>query len=281
MVVPERRGYEAGVGRFRARARSERPEHDRSPMVQELIARLAFGATQVPYDGKDVLDYGCGTGAALEWLRDHAKPRRMMGLDVSPGAIAFARERDPGLDFRVLDVEGEPPATERFDVALCFEVLEHLHRPDQALQHLATRLLRPDGVLLASTPNRLVFSAGMEPSPINRTHIHEMDAAELRSLLERRFRTVDLLGMRFRDPARMAAHARSVRRACEGYRLLREWWWNPFVSRLYRWVVRGGAWDLAFGRQYRTWSADDFEFTRDDLERAIWFYAIARNPVQD
>ena len=279
MSSSERTGYEIDVGRFRARANAGRPEDDPSPMVQELIARLAFGAERAGFDGRDILDYGCGTGAALEWLRTRHHPGRMLGLDASPGAIRFARERYPGIAFEVLDIEGvSAGAAREWDVALCFEVLEHLHHPDRALERLATRYLRPDGVLLVSTPNRLVFSGGMEPSPINRTHIHEMDAGEFRSLLERWFEGVEIFGMRFRDAARMAAHARAVRRACEGYRALGEAWWNPLVSRGYRWVLRGGALDLVLGRQHRRWRAADFEFTPAEPERAIWSYAVARRP---
>jgi SAM-dependent methyltransferase len=276
---PVRTGYEAVPGRFQAVPHTGRLEDDPSPMVQELIARLQFTAAHVPLEGRNVLDYGCGTGVALAWLRARGYLGTLVGLDVSDGAIAFATQRYPEIDFRRLDLaRPAPDLAGAFDVALCFEVLEHLHDPDQAIAHLARHYLRQDGILVATTPNRLVFSGGMEPSPINRTHVHEMDVDELRDRLGRWFEEVEVWGMLFRDPARMAAHARSVQAACAGYRRMGERWWNPWLNRFYRWVLRGGAWELMRGRDFRRWSAGDFMFDRQSLDRAIWFIAVARKP---
>jgi SAM-dependent methyltransferase len=247
-------------------------------MVQELIARLHFAADHVVLDGRRILDYGCGTGIALEWLGSQFRATTLVGMDVSECAVAFAARRCPDATFHVLS--GAHPLRdlrESFDVVLCFEVLEHVDRPDRTLEHLAS-YLHPDGVLVASTPNRLVFSAGMEPSPINRTHIHEMDLEEFRLQLGRWFEQVDVWGMRYHEEARTLAHARNVRAACDGYHLLGERWWNPWANRFYRWIVRGGLWHLLRGRDFLRWSAADFQFEQDSLERAIWFIAVARKP---
>lgn len=274
-----RSGYEQQVGRFRALAVAADPDRDPAPMVQELVARLRFTKELISLDGKTIVDHGCGTGLGLQWLRLHTHAARLVGVDVSEGAIAFARAHYPGNEFAVMNIEGPNPEFQQaFDIALSFEVLEPLREPDAALRSLVAGYLKPTGMLVATTPNRLVFSAGMEPSPINRTHIHEMDADEFRQLLERHFYRVSLWGMRFRDPANQRAHQRMVRHSCSGYRMLGEWWWNPHLSRLYRWLLCGEVFRLMFGRQRRRWSADEFEFVQEPLETAIWFYALCEQP---
>ena len=272
-------GYETSVGRFRAKASTHDPEDDRSPMVQELVARLKFTAEALELGEKSVLDYGCGTGLALQWLSLHTTAGPVLGLDISEGAIRYARSRYKGIDFRLLDVEQE--ATDlcgRFDVVFCFEVLEHLANPRLALQHIL-HYLRPDGRFVATTPNQPVFSNGMEPSPINRTHIHEMNYSELQSLLDAHFEKVAIWGMRFRDPVRRREHRRLVQYSCDGSRTLGKLWWNSSLNRYYRWIWRGEVFRWLAGGRYHTWSAGDFEFVQSEIpETAVWFYAVCQNP---
>ena len=49
-----------------------------------------------------------------------------------------------------------------FDAVLCFEVLEHVQRPEQAVAEIA-RVLRPNGVLVGSTP----FLLGIHDAPLD------------------------------------------------------------------------------------------------------------------
>jgi len=273
----ERSGYKEKVGSSRSTA-SVNPEQNTSPMVQELIARTRFIRSIVGLDGKAILDYGCGTGIALQWIRIHCQPGRMVGLDISEGALASARAHYPGIDFRAMDVEKPAVAlAQEFDVCLCLEVLEHLQRPESALSLLSQHYLRPGGVLVATTPNRSVFSNGRRPSPINRTHLNEMNFEEFSGLLKAYFKESRILGMRFKDVGRRQAHARMVAHACRGHELLGELWWNKWLSRFYRWVLCGEALSLLHdGARHRT-MASDFEFVDDPLEMSSspWFLAVA------
>jgi SAM-dependent methyltransferase len=67
------------------------------------------------------------------------------------------------------------------DVVVNFQVIEHLW--DQA-QFVAecTRVLRPSGLLMMSTPNRITFSPGRD-TPVNPFHTRELNAGELTELL--------------------------------------------------------------------------------------------------
>lgn len=98
------------------------------------------------FDGRArMLDIGCGTG----WLADHFPD--YTGIDGSPDAVRIAAERGRNV------IEGDvgsplPFADEEFDGVVIKDVLEHLLEP-QALVCEAHRVLRPGGLLFASSPD--------------------------------------------------------------------------------------------------------------------------------
>jgi SAM-dependent methyltransferase len=67
------------------------------------------------------------------------------------------------------------------DVVVNFQVIEHLWDQGQFVAE-CLRVLRPGGVLLMSTPNRITFSPGRD-TPVNPFHTRELSAAELTELL--------------------------------------------------------------------------------------------------
>jgi SAM-dependent methyltransferase len=67
------------------------------------------------------------------------------------------------------------------DVVVNFQVIEHLWNQPQFVAECA-RVLRPGGVLLMSTPNRITFSPGRD-TPVNPFHTRELNAPELTELL--------------------------------------------------------------------------------------------------
>jgi SAM-dependent methyltransferase len=94
------------------------------------------------------LDAGCGTGRNVQLLESFGPA---FGLDLSPEAMAFARER------RIRVVRGSvldlPFGGETFDVVTSFDVLYHRWVTDDAaaVRELA-RVLRPGGLLLVRVP---------------------------------------------------------------------------------------------------------------------------------
>jgi len=143
--------------------------------------RWAAGAV----DGKEVLDAGCGVGYGAEMLAE-AGASRIVGLDIAAEAVEDAILRTNSIgEFVVGDLERLPFTACSFDVAVCFEVIEHVHRRELALDELR-RVLRPDGVLIVSSPNRNVYLPG------NPHHVHEYTPSELHAALTKRFRHVTL-----------------------------------------------------------------------------------------
>ncbi|MCV7286484.1 class I SAM-dependent methyltransferase [Mycolicibacterium wolinskyi] len=128
---------------------------------------------------RDVLEAGCGEGYGADLIADVA--RNVIGLDYDEATVAHVRARYPRVDIRHGNLAELPLADNSVDVVVNFQVIEHLW--DQA-QFVAEcyRVLRPGGVFLVSTPNRITFSPGRD-TPLNPFHTRELNAAELTELL--------------------------------------------------------------------------------------------------
>ncbi len=111
-----------------------------------------------PQPGQALLDVGCGSGFLLCDIRERHPGLRLCGVDVSLAHLASLarRKRDDHItDILALASDGEdlPFPDSAFDWLTCSEVLEHIHRPERAIQEMY-RVLKPGGSLLVTTPNR-------------------------------------------------------------------------------------------------------------------------------
>ena len=126
--------------------------------IRDQIDQLWQGdeCSRTPLAGKNALDVGCGAGLLTEPLaRLGAK---VTGIDASPELISVSREHSATMgleiEYRVGDIqqlEGE------FDLITCMEVIEHVAEPQTFVKALAGRL-KPDGLLIMSTPNATRWS---------------------------------------------------------------------------------------------------------------------------
>ncbi|MGH2784968.1 MAG: methyltransferase domain-containing protein [Actinomycetota bacterium] len=140
--------------------------------------------------GMDVLDAGCGEGYGSAMLA--ARAASVVGVDLERDVIEHAAERYPGVRFETGDLATLGFADASFDAVVTFQVIEHMQSPRGFVAECA-RVLRPGGLLVLSTPNRLTFSPTGVRNPF---HTVEFAPAELRSVLEDRF-VVLLLGGTF------------------------------------------------------------------------------------
>lgn len=124
----------------------------------------------------DALDVACGTGYGSRML---ARRARISGVDRDEDAVNMARSRVAGT-FLVAEVPPIPFPDDAFDFVVCFETVEHIG-DDSAFVREVTRVLRPGGRLLISTPNSAISTVG--GVPINRWHVREHTLESLTSLL--------------------------------------------------------------------------------------------------
>src|SRR5690349_5059279 len=128
---------------------------------------------------RDVLEAGAGEGYGADLIADVA--RTVVGLDYDESAVAHIRQRYPRVDMRHGNLAELPLPDSAVDVVVNFQVIEHLWDQGQFVGECA-RVLRPGGVLLMSTPNRVTFSPGLD-TPVNPFPTRELNAAELTELL--------------------------------------------------------------------------------------------------
>jgi len=158
-----------------------------------LIHRRAYDEACTYVAGKRVLDWGCNDGFGVEYMRDRAA--EIAGLDVAPQAVEAARKRfgPGGPRIELYDGKRSPYTDSSFDVITSFQLIEHLTSHDEFFDELV-RVLADDGVALFTTPNgRMRLNPGLPPW--NRFHVREFAPSELRGLLRRWFRQVEIVGM--------------------------------------------------------------------------------------
>ena len=108
-----------------------------------------------PFEGLRLLDIGCGGGLISEPMARLGAA--VTGADAAAENIEVARlhaeQSGLAIDYRAVTAESLLAEGAQFDVVLALEIVEHVADPQQFLTTCA-RLLRPGGVLIASTLNR-------------------------------------------------------------------------------------------------------------------------------
>ncbi|MDV2995169.1 MAG: hypothetical protein N4J56_004823 [Chroococcidiopsis sp. SAG 2025] len=98
-----------------------------------------------------ILDAGCGTGVGTEYLV-HLNPQaQVVGIDLSAGALAVARERCQRsganrVEFHHLSLYDAEQLPGEFDLINCVGVLHHLPDPIRGIQAIASKLA-PGGIM--------------------------------------------------------------------------------------------------------------------------------------
>jgi SAM-dependent methyltransferase len=113
------------------------PETDPRIPIQAIIDQM--GANQT----LRVLEAGCGSSTNFRFPRS-----RSVGIDISQEQL----DRNTLLDEKILgDIETFPLESLSFDIIFCWDVLEHLERPEKALVNFA-RALRENGIIVLGGP---------------------------------------------------------------------------------------------------------------------------------
>jgi SAM-dependent methyltransferase len=110
------------------------------PELRQAIAGLGLKP------GMRVLDAGCGTGEALQWLCDAVSPLgTVVGIDLAAAHVFAARAGASGQALVLqADVRRPPLAPRSFDLIWSVNTINHLREPLAGVAVLAS-LLRPGG----------------------------------------------------------------------------------------------------------------------------------------
>ena len=135
--------------------------------------------------GKRVLDAACGEGYGSHLLSKTASS--VVGVDLSEKAIQHANKhyQQSNLSFETSDVLNMNFSDDSFDLIVSFETLEHIVEHDDLLYEFK-RVLKPEGVLLISTPDKKEYSdkTGFN----NEYHLKELYQHEFDDLINKKFK---------------------------------------------------------------------------------------------
>ena len=130
----------------------------------------------------DWLDVGCGHHILPLWRGEEersmvARCRNVVGIDADLASLRKHRS----IQIRVLGTIGRLPfRDESFDLVTANMVVEHLDAPEIQFHEIA-RILKPDGVFILHTPNRLGYStmiARVVPERVKKRLIRLLQARE-------------------------------------------------------------------------------------------------------
>jgi SAM-dependent methyltransferase len=185
----------------------------------EHLARYQFVAERV--EEKVVVDCACGDGTCARILGQRA--REVLAFDLSEEAVATAqRGTVPGnVRFAVASATALPVADDFADLYVSLETIEHLSDANAVLCE-AARVLKPDGTLICSTPDRDVYSPGnfLDSRPWNRFHVREYSQSEFVALLGRHFEQIELFGQNPKTPGLVQLRV-SIGRRLPGHVIVR------------------------------------------------------------
>jgi ubiquinone/menaquinone biosynthesis C-methylase UbiE len=173
----------------------------------EYLGRYEFASRFLP-PRATVLDVGCGCGYGAAHLAD-APDRRIIGLDQALDATSYARKRygSSRLSFVTGGATVLPAKSGSLDAVIAMELIEHVE-DDKAVVSEVRRVLKPGGLFIVSTPNRLVTGSGDKPA--NPFHVREYTPDELTRLLQQAFNQTSLYGQAFTPAFR--AHQENMAR---------------------------------------------------------------------
>jgi SAM-dependent methyltransferase len=95
-------------------------------------------------DQARVLEFGCGVGVFAAAVKAAMPRLEVHACDISPTAIARARERFPNISFHVLPADGCRAPSDAYDLVFTHHVLEHVQDLNAVLSHIA-RVLKLGG----------------------------------------------------------------------------------------------------------------------------------------
>ncbi len=156
--------------------------HNDKLIYAEHVTR--YMAAKPAITNKVVLDIASGSGYGTKMLAESAA--FVYGVDVNETAINYSKKHYAAQNIKYLVGDGEsiPLKDDSVDVVVTFETIEHIKDYRKFLDEV-NRVLRPDGLLIVSTPNDTEFAEG------NHFHLHEFTYDELVNLLKKHYKNID------------------------------------------------------------------------------------------
>ncbi len=127
------------------------PELMRGEVIEaHHLCRYLWASDLVP--GKRVLDAGCGVAYGSAMMAE-AGADSVVGVDVAESVVEASRSHVPeAVTLQCADLRSLPCDDGSFDVAVCFEVIEHVEEQERTIEELR-RVLAPGAPLVVFEHN--------------------------------------------------------------------------------------------------------------------------------
>lgn len=164
--------------------------NDKKEIEAEHLHRYRIISSQL--SGMKVLDAGCGSGYGSNILAKYCL--EVYAIDISQETIDWCNEKYGevnNLTYIKASLDKLPFEDNEFDCIVNLEVIEHVNKEIQeAFLQEAKRVLKPNGILIMSTPNKRVYTD--ESNYKNPYHVCEFYPDEFRRFLEVEFSSVKM-----------------------------------------------------------------------------------------
>ena len=130
---------------------------------------------------KRVIDIACGVGKGSFILAEEGGAQCVDAYDIQEEAIRYAkwRNKNEKISFGTGDAE-KISFTEKFDLAVSFETIEHLNNHNKFIQNIH-RALSNNGTFIVSTP---ISSVDLNSTPSNPYHVQEWGFKAFHKILQ-------------------------------------------------------------------------------------------------
>ncbi|PJB20593.1 MAG: hypothetical protein CO117_00435 [Flavobacteriaceae bacterium CG_4_9_14_3_um_filter_33_16] len=154
----------------------------------EHLHRYALALNYVK--NKIVLDIACGEGYGSFLISN--KSKQVYGVDINEETIQFASQKykNNNLTFLKGSTSKIPLEDNTVEVIISFETIEHHDEHDQMMLEIK-RVLKPDGIVIMSSPDKLYYSDKRNYKNI--FHVKELYKNEFKILVEKYFNEVQML----------------------------------------------------------------------------------------
>ena len=139
---------------------------------------------------KIVLDIACGEGYGSNLMSVNASFVYSVDIDEETIESAKLKYKKNNIEFLTGSTSSIPIKDNSIDVVVSFETIEHHDKHNEMLEEIK-RVLKPNGLLIISTPDKLYYSDNRKYN--NEFHIKELYKKEFKELVCKNFKNIQLL----------------------------------------------------------------------------------------
>lgn len=146
----------------------------RNELISGLIDKYLAG-------GRSFMEVGCGTGFVLRAVLALRDWKRVVGSELHPSGLVFARQRLPASVELVQMDARHIPARSVFDIVGAFDVIEHIAEDEAVLRAMRGSVVQGGGVIIAVPQHPWLWSKADDVAH----HVRRYRRGELEAKLRR------------------------------------------------------------------------------------------------